>query len=307
MYYKTTLFRFVLVFFILGEFSCSEKENFKDTKSMPSNPSKVAYAGVRSSHYGIKPFPDSEGWKNAMLKMSSYFKGSTPCAIWIVGELEDRHGCRLFFPSDGKSYDHIVFTQEDVHDTFLTYFDQTGIKVFLQVEPGNADVETLIDLVLGRYKHHASVIGFGIDVEWHRESEKRGWGIPVKDNEAKAWELRVKQHNPDYKLFLKHWDRNWMPSHYRGDIIFISDSQELAGLDAMVDEFSNYWADYFKPNPVYFQIGYRSDRSWWKDLVTPPKNIGDAINDKVEQETGIFWVDFTLREVLPTSSSDSIN
>ena len=304
---KTTFTGLVLMFLIFSVVSSGQKENVPDTESEQSSLSKVAYAGVRSSSYGIKPFPNCEEWKNAMLKMSSYFEGSSPGAVWIVGELADRQGCRLFFPSDGKSYDHIIFTQEDVHETYLTCFDQTEIKVFLQVEPGNADVETLIDLVLDRYKHHPSVIGFGIDVEWHRESEKRGWGIPVKDNEAKAWEQRVRLHNSDYKLFLKHWDRNWMPPTYRGDIIFISDSQELASLDVMVDEFSNYWADYFKPNPVYFQIGYGSDRLWWKDLDTPPKSIGEAIIDKIEQETGIFWVDFTLREVLLTSSSDSLN
>jgi hypothetical protein len=305
MNYKTSFIELALVLLIFATLSCGQKEKFKDTESERSNLSKVAYAGVRSSNYGIKPFPNCEEWKNAMLKMSSYFEGSSPCAIWIVGSLSDRQGCRLFFPSEDKSYDHIIFSQEDVHETYLTCFDQAGIKVFLQVEPGNADVDTLIDLVLNRYKQHPCVIGFGIDVEWHRESEKRGWGIPVKDNEAKNWEQRVKGHNADYKLFLKHWDRNWMPPTYRGDIIFISDSQELASLDAMVDEFSNYWADYFKPNPVYFQIGYRSDRSWWEDLDTPPKAIGDAIIDKVVQETGIFWVDFTLREVLLNAANDS--
>ncbi len=302
---KTTFTGLVLMFLIFSVVSCGQKENVPDTESEQSSLSKVAYAGVRSSSYGIKPFPNCEEWKKAMLKMSSYFEGSSPGAVWIVGELADRQGCRLFFPSDGKSYDNVIFTQEDVHETYLTCFDQAGIKVFLQVEPGNADVDTLIDLVLNRYKHHPCVIGFGIDVEWHRESEKRGWGIPVKDNEAKAWEQRVRLHNSDYKLFLKHWDRNWMPPTYRGDIIFISDSQELASLDVMVDEFSNYWADYFKPNPVYFQIGYRSDRLWWKNFDTPAKKIGDAIIEKVEQETGIFWVDFTLREVLLTSSGVS--
>jgi hypothetical protein len=305
MNYKVTFTGFTLMFLIFGVFNCGQKENSPDTDSGQANLSKVAYAGVRSSNYGIKPFPNCEEWKRAMLKMSSYFEGSTPSAIWIVGSLSNQQGCRLFFPSEGKSFDHIIFTEEDIHEAYLTCFDQAGIKVFLQVEPGDANVDTLIDLVLNRYQQHPCVIGFGIDVEWHRQSEKRGWGIPVKDNEAKAWETRIKQHNPNYKLFLKHWDRDWMPPTYRGEIIFISDSQELANLDAMVDEFSNYWADYFKPNPVYFQIGYRADRPWWEKFDTPAKNIGDAIIEKVEQETGIFWVDFTLREVLLNSSEVS--
>jgi hypothetical protein len=257
----------------------------------------VAFAGVRSSSYGIRPFPDADAWVTAMQTMSSYFEGSTPCAIWIVGQLSKGGDCRLFFPSQGKSYEHIRFNEVDKHEAFLEYFDKAGVKVFLQVEPGNADISILLDLVLERYGHHSCVIGFGVDVEWNRESEKPGWGMPVSDDEAEVWEQKIKSYNPVYKLFLKHWDREWMPPTYRGDIIFISDSQELDGLDAMVNEFADYWAKYFKPNPVYFQIGYRSDREWWKNLETPPKALGEAIVSKVEQETGIFWVDFTLREV----------
>jgi len=279
---------------------------FGQEKSQMTNGSKVRYAGVRSSSYGIRPFPDQAGWQEAMQAMSSYFKGSTPCAIWIVGELSKQHGCRLFFPGDDKKITNVVFKEEDIHEPYLTYFDNTDIKVFLQVEPGNASVDTLIDLVLNRYKHHPCVIGFGIDVEWHGKGEKRGWGIPVTDRQASGWENKVKNYNPDYQLFLKHWDRDWMPPTYRGDIIFVSDSQQLNSLEEMVTEFSEYWADFFRPNPVYFQIGYGSDRKWWKNFETPPRTVGDSIAYKVEQETGIFWVDFTLREVLPTSSSDSL-
>jgi len=268
-----------------------------------TGPSHVAFAGVRSSNYGIRPFPDCDDWKKAMFKMSSYFEGSTPCGVWIVGSLAREHNCRLFFPSEGQTIEHVIFTDEDVHETYLNCFDEAGIKVFLQVEPGNADIPTLIDLVLGRYKHHKSVIGFGIDVEWFKQSEQRGWGVPVSDEEAKAWEAKVKQHNPAYRLFLKHWDRKWMPVTYRGEIIFISDSQELASLEAMVSEFSEYWADYFYPNPVYYQIGYRSDQPWWGKYDVPPRTVGEAIVQKVKQETGIFWVDFTLREVLLSDST----
>jgi len=300
MNFKKTKFQVVLIIFVLV--ICCHGQAVSQIK----NSAKVSFAGVRSSSYGIRPFLDPAGWQEAMRAMSNYFVGSTPCAIWIVGELSKNHGCRLFFPADGKKNDNVIFREEDIHEPYLAYFDKAGIKVFLQVESGNASVDTLIDLVLNRYKHHPCVIGFGIDVEWHRESERKGWGIPVTDIQAKAWEQRVKKYNPEYKLFLKHWDRDWMPSTYRGDIIFVSDSQQLKNLEEMVVEFSDYWADYFKPNPVYFQIGYGSDRLWWKDIDTPPKIVGEAIAEKVEQETGIFWVDFTLREVLPTSSSNSL-
>jgi len=271
-----------------------------------TNDGKVIYAGVRSSYYGIDPFPEPSGWESAMKTMSGYFEGSTPCAIWIAGKFQGPKECHLFFPSDGKNYTNVIFNKTDKHEKYLSYFDKKGIKVFLQVEPANADVNTLIDLVLNRYKHHECVIGFGIDVEWYRESENPEWGVKVGDDSAKNWEARVKSHNNNYRLFLKHWDRNWMPENYRGDIIFVDDSQELENFNSLIDEFADYWADFFKPNTVFFQIGYKSDKSWWQKLDNPPKNIGNAIKERIEQDVGIFWVDFTMRDVLPTSQEKNI-
>jgi len=139
------------------------------------------------------------------------------------------------------------------------------------------------------------VIGFGVDVEWHRNSEQRG-GVPVTDDNAQAWEARVKSHNSSYTLFLKHFWCEWMPSNYRGNIIFIDDSQSFGNLNNMVSKFDN-WASIFYPNIVFFQYGYISDKKWWKNMDNPPKGIGDAIAAVVEQDMGLIWVDFTLRDV----------
>jgi hypothetical protein len=291
-----------LIFFLilLFIFSYCGRSTEKSALETPANPKNIIYSGVRSSSYGIKPFPEPEGWHKAMETMSGYFEGSAPCAIWIVGKFERNKACHLFFPSDGKNYTNIEFETEDSHERYLSYFDSVGIKVFLQVEPASADLPTLIDLVLNRYKHHSCVIGFGVDVEWHRESENPEWGIPVNDQQAEMWEQRVKTHNPQYKLFLKHWDRKWMPENYRGDIVFVDDSQILPNFDAMLDEFVDYWSAYFYPNMVFFQIGYPSDKPWWQKLDNPPTDIGKAIASRIKQDCGIFWVDFTLRDVLPT-------
>jgi hypothetical protein len=271
------------------------------TQAAPGEPKNVAFAGVRSSSYGIKPFPDPEEWQKAIETMRGYFPGSAPCIIWIVGKFKSPKTCLLFFPSRGGAYPNIKFEGPDENERYLSHFDQAGIKVFLQVEPAHADMLTLIDLVLGRYKHHSCVIGFGVDVEWHREADRRGWGIPVDDEMARQWEARVKSHNPSYRLFLKHWDPDWMPKTYRGDIVFVDDSQELKGLEAMVDEFQNLWADRFYPNSVFFQVGYPSDKPWWQKLDSPPRTIGRAIARRVRQTCGIIWVDFSLREVFDLS------
>jgi hypothetical protein len=270
-----------------------------DRDSAGEDTAKVVYAGVRSSSYGIDPFPDPKGWQTAMETMSGYYAGSRPCAVWIVGEIWGRD-CHLYFPSNGRSYPNVSFGDADVHERFFKYFDQTGIKVFLQVESADADPGTLIDLVLGRYKQHSCVAGFGVDVEWYREPDHPGWGEKVGDDSARAWEARVKSHNPNYRLFLKHWDREWMPPTYRGDIVFVDDSQGFSSLNEMIGEFKT-WGAFFKPNRVFFQVGYEADQRWWQKLANPAKDVGTAIAAKIDQQCGIFWVDFTLRDVLPTS------
>jgi hypothetical protein len=129
------------------------------TKDLPeAAASRVKFAGARSSAYGIRPFPSAEGWTRGLKTMASYFPGSTPVGIWIVGRLHGAsRGMSLEFPrpDDGTDYGpFITFADTDKHEPFLTAFDAGGIKLFLQIEPGFAEVETGIDLVLGRYKHH---------------------------------------------------------------------------------------------------------------------------------------------------------
>ena len=261
---------------------------------------KVVFAGVRSSSYGIKPFPEPRSWEAAIRKMTSYFEGSAPCAVWIVGVMgKTPRYAHLDFPGDPAKYSNIEFETVDKHERYLSYFDKAGIKVFLQVEPANADMETLIDLVLGRYKHHPSVIGLGVDVEWNREADKPGYGCEVDDATAQKWEAKVKSYNPKYRMFLKHWDVKWMPPTYRGDIVFVNDGQEFKTFDEMLDRFPNIWAKAFYPNTVVFQIGYNSDKPWWGPLSTPPKTIGAELAKRCRQDIGIVWVDFSLRDVLP--------
>ena len=140
-----------------------------------------------------------------------------------------------------------------------------------------------------------------MDVEWYREHENKGWGVKVTDALAESWENTVKSINPDYQLFLKHWDREWMPPNYRGDLVFVDDSQGFSSQQAFDNEFVTYWSKYFEPNDVIFQIGYETDKSWWNDLEDPPAELGNnlALSINPNQNCGIMWVDFTLKDVLP--------
>ncbi len=313
-YLLTTLIKVILVTgMVLYIANCEKKatgpENNIDNGDIPEDTtafSNVVYGGVRSSSYGIDPFPSPSEWGDAMGMIASYFKGAVPGGLWIVGVMGGQKTCHLEFPSNGINHKNISFQQSDKHESYLSYFDNHGIKVFLQVESADACVRELIELVFERYGHHPCVAGFGVDVEWYRVSEYPGWGMPVEDDSAQVWEQKVKSYNEEYGLFLKHWDRRWMPANYRGDIIFVDDSQGFDSFTDFIEEMVEYWADFFVPNMVFFQVGYNQDQSWWKYLDNPPNDIGVALSERVNQKCGIFWVDFTLREVVQISSITKI-
>jgi glucose/arabinose dehydrogenase len=268
--------------------------------------SAVTFAGVRSSGYGISPFPTQAGWVNAMTTMASYFPGSTPTGVWLVGEVDFAStGQLLEFPrpNDGVNYGPlIIFSSTDKHEPYLDYFDTHGIKVFLQLEPGFADVPTLIDLVLNRYKRHPCVIGLGVDVEWYRNASEGGTNARATDTIVQAWDQKVKSHNPNYQLFVKHFDLASLPSAPFSNVIYINDSQEHGSFTNFLSEMEQF-ADFYFPNTVGFQFGYETDRTWWSSLATPiPKTIGDRLASQLRsgQNCMNIWVDFTLREVLPS-------
>lgn len=253
-------------------------------------------AGFRFSTYGVRRNPGPDYWLSVGERMSAKFPGARPETIWIIGNFMGQGMTYLSFPAENKDK-HIKFTYVDMNEATFKRFDEQGVKVWLQVEPGDADMLTLIDLTLEQYKHHPCIIGFGVDVEWFK-SDGSAEGTPVTNAEAEAWVKAIRAHNPNYRLFLKHWDENWMPPTYRDGVVFINDSQQLESLDQLVDEFAA-WGKRFAPAKVGFQYGYPADRPWWKNLQDPAKEIGEAILAKTPNTTSLFWVDFTVLEVFP--------
>lgn len=252
-------------------------------------------AGFRFSTYGPDYDPGPSYWADVGQQMAARFEGAVPEAVWIVGRLHGE-GTLLSFPVD--SGDPLIkSSEEDGNTALFELFDRIGGRVWLQVEPGNAPVETLIHLMLKRYGHHPSVIGVGVDVEWYR-STKIPEGQSVSDAEARAWLAAARSHDPDYRLFLKHWEIGKMPPTERDGLLFIDDSQQLPSLEAMVEEFAA-WGRAFAPAPVGFQYGYESDRHWWRQLDDPPAEIGRRFLEAAPNTQGLYWVDFTVLELFP--------
>ncbi|MCI0551886.1 MAG: hypothetical protein L0287_13105 [Anaerolineae bacterium] len=253
-------------------------------------------AGFRFSTYGINGNPGPEYWLSVGEQMSARFPESHPETIWIVGEFYG--GGKTYLSFNAETEDpNVVSGYVDMNKQTLDLFDQNGFKVWLQVEPANADMITLIDLVMNQYKHHPSVLGFGVDVEWYK-SDGSPLGTPITDEEAEAWVKAIRAHNPNYWLFLKHWQTEFMPPTYRDGIVFIDDGQQYESFEEIVNEFSA-WGEHFAPAPVGFQYGYQSDQIWWKELQDPPSDIGNALLENIPNTTSLFWVDFTIKEIFP--------
>lgn len=261
-------------------------------------------AGLRSSSYGPqKPFPDPAYWVQTSKAMADLFPSATPAMVWIVSEIKfhDNTGnAGLNFPAplagEGR-YSDILFSDTDKNEEYLNLFDQNGIKVWLQVEPGETDMVKLIDLVLSRYSVHPCVMGFGVDVEWHKWNKiSANEGTAVTDAEARSWLEKIHTFNPDYQLFLKHWLIEMMPPNTREGIAFLNDSQQFPDLGEMVQAFKT-WGEVFSSTSVGFQFGYKADKPWWGSLANPPKDIGKALLDNVPNCTDLYWVDFTMEQI----------
>ncbi len=260
-------------------------------------------AGFRASRilssYPNNQFPNQDYWTYVGHAMAEKFDSTCPAAVWIVSLYQSNGNTKLNFPSNGSSYPYIQFSTTDQNEAYLSRFDQEGFKVWLQVEPGAANIDTLMSLVMNRYKHHPCVVGFGIDVEWLNTHLYSG-GQHVNDYMAQHWENYLKNVDSTYTLFLKHYSYNWMPPSYRGNILFIDDSQGFSSLNAMKNEFKA-WGNHFPANKVAFQVGYKADTVWWKQYADPPLAIGNTLRSNIPNYYGLFWVDFTICQIFDIS------
>jgi hypothetical protein len=137
---------------------------------------------------------------------------------------------------------------------------------------------------LDTLKGHRSVVGFSVDLEWHRG---------IDDATAEVWDKALKARDAKYRLMLKHWDLASMPKVYarKSDIICVDMSSEAEMAD-MTREFAT-WANTLAPGAVAFQTGYPWDEGWWKDLQDPIRDLGTAILAGIEdpkQEVGLLWI-----------------
>ena len=191
----------------------------------------------------------------------------------------------------------MTFDSSDKFEKILTKFDSSGVNVWLQVEPGDNDLIKVAEIVFKKYGHHSCVQGFGVDLEWWYRKGDDGDGKPMDDATARRLVEYVRGKNPEYTVFLKHWETNFMPPNERDHLVFVDDSQGLGSLSNAKHEFGE-WARTFENTPVMFQIGYDDDERLWSgkpiEFAEEIKNEVTKYNDQV----GIIWVDFTMKKAL---------
>jgi len=258
-------------------------------------------AGGRNSIYGNPNQGDNDFWISEAQQMSAKFPGSTPGHVIVIGYTTGVN-TYLQFPKPAGSYPNVDFAGSDAIEPMLDAYDDYGLKVYLQVESANADVPMLMDLIMNRYKHHPSVIGFGVDAEWYHEAEVQD-GRALTNNEVNSWASQVKTYNPSYKLMVKHWEYGQLSNARPNNVLFLTDSEQIGSHSSAIAEYID-WIDHFGTSEVGFQIGYPSDQSWWSNLNDPAKDLIQPVLDARPNANigAIFWVDFSVHDVFNKQS-----
>ncbi len=281
-------------------------------------PAPLPYEGINmgfsAARFGISPFPDPEYWSETGKDMSGKFSGSGTQGIWVIGGVWKGGICYLNFPSS-KKYPYVVFSKTDENEAYLDYFDLNGIPIILQIEPGEANIEDVIKLVLDQYSHHPCVTGIGVDVEWYK-CESNFQGKQVSDEEAAEWYELINTYghrntpssfpwyypanisNKNYTLALTHWQVSKMPPTYRDGIYFLYDGLGFSSIHQMKNKCIQ-WGESFPDSPVGFYIGFPVDKSWWGSYDDPYYTIGETLLNNVSNAKGIYWVEFSITDLYP--------
>jgi hypothetical protein len=177
-----------------------------------TNASSILYIGVWDNCDFSKPAID---WVNAARR----YGGDSGILHLVVGQANIEGRCWVPFPFQSTEY---IYSSSniDLPESYLQAFDNASLKVILDVQPLQANVIQLIDLILSRYSHQC-IIGIDVDIEW----KKTGIPYHVNNTERDAWMQRIKSYNPDYKLFLTYFkDYTHFPDDAT-DLVVIYDGQ----------------------------------------------------------------------------------
>ncbi len=272
----------------------------------------VIYVGLRRSHYGLREKnADNRWWVERAKNFASLVKKNRPTIPTIIEIISGykKNGTTLFTFSKPSAYrgdtGFMIFKPGKLnHERALSLYDQQGVKAIIQLEPGEANVLSCLEIADQAFGHHPCIIGYGVDAEWFRtdQSADRS-GIPVSDSLAALWLKKIRSFDASYSLFLKHWDIGHLPAHFRHPKLwFLDDSQGFRDLSHFIREFKD-WAAFAPQQYAGYQFGYPRDRVWWNTFKNPPLTLSKALIENIAQTKFLFWVDFTADQI-PFKVSD---
>jgi hypothetical protein len=269
----------------------------------PSAAQPPLWVGLRRSSYGCPAKnTDDAWWADRATAYAAGFPGARPLVVEIISTYQDDGTTHLEFarPADvAGPMPGIRFGPGRVdHERALSLYDRRGVKVLLQFESGSADGAACLDLAWRTFKAHPCLIGFGFDAEWYfTKGSPKEEGRPIPDADARRFMEKVLAFNPDFVLFLKHWDASHMPPAYRHPHLWlVSDSQQFRSRAEWLKDLTG-WAETFPKSATGFQFGYPKDQPWWSKERSPPRTLGRALLDKIPGCRCLLWVDFTADQV----------
>lgn len=191
-------------------------------------------------------------------------------------------------------------------EVMLTAFDAAGLSIILAVEPGNADINMLATKLLGKYKNHPCVKGFGVDCEWYK-TESGNVALPA--TAATSFRDAIRAVNPAYKVVIKHFNTSLLPKGISG-VTYLTDT---CGFTTFAEAIGEYvaWANYFSGSEVAYQMGYDQmecgeNPNWWKNLAPVPgygeaaRQVYNAIRASISNPIySMYWADFTILSQFP--------
>ncbi|HUL61573.1 MAG TPA: hypothetical protein VLT35_00805, partial [Methanocella sp.] len=177
----------------------------------------------------------------------------------------------------------------DLVEPYLSQFDADGTRAILSIQPQDADVAGLIDLLLARYGQHKCLAGVNVDLYW------KNTGTPehASNQERDRWIGIITGHNPGLKLFLSGFeDYTFFPGDAPGLVVLYCGSG--SGEDLLLARYADL-ARHFAN--VGFYTGYANSippiASDEKILASVPKTkyIVHVDNRFSNKKTVIFELD----------------
>lgn len=181
-------------------------------------PSSVAVSEVESGIYDNCNFTQpSIFWSESARQVG----GNRGIVDIVVGQAQKDGLCFVPFPyNNGVPKEYIYsWATSDQAEPYLKQLEKDNRKVILSIQPNNANVSDVLDVILSKYGNYKNILGINIDTEW----KNTGMAEHVNNTERDAWIEKIHSYNPDYKLFLTNYeDYTYFPSD-SNDIVILYD------------------------------------------------------------------------------------